>query len=138
SAHMTPQPVVDLMVGLVPDLTTVFDPACGTGGLLAAAAHRGATRVFGQDVDWTQTALAEARVQVETRTAGHIEVVAADSLRQDKFANLRADTVLCNPPFGTRDWGHDDLAYDPRWVYGLPPRAESELAWVQHCLTHLE
>jgi hypothetical protein len=37
----------------------------------------------------------------------------------------------------TRDWGHDELAYDPRWAYGVPARAESELAWVQHALAHL-
>ncbi|WP_392973119.1 class I SAM-dependent DNA methyltransferase [Streptomyces sp. LN245] len=45
--------------------------------------------------------------------------------------------MLCNPPFAVRDWGHDELAYDPRWAYGVPPRAESELAWVQHALAHL-
>jgi hypothetical protein len=47
------------------------------------------------------------------------------------------DGVLCNPPFGDRDWGQDDVAVDPRWAYGLPPKMESELAWIQHCLAHL-
>ncbi|MDQ0809998.1 putative RNA methylase [Streptomyces sp. B3I7] len=66
-----------------------------------------------------------------------ITVRAADSLRADAFPDLLADAVLCNPPYGIRDWGHDDLAYDPRWAYGVPARAESELAWVQHALAHL-
>lgn len=44
--------------------------------------------------------------------------------------------MLCNPPFNQRDWGADELAYDERWAYGVPPRSESELAWVQHCLAH--
>ncbi|WP_316043472.1 N-6 DNA methylase [Actinomadura sp. CNU-125] len=61
-----------------------------------------------------------------------------DSLRDDAFPGLAADIVLCNPPFATRDWGHDEVAFDDRWVYGLPPKSESELAWVQHCLAHLK
>ncbi|GAA3210468.1 hypothetical protein GCM10020256_08560 [Streptomyces thermocoprophilus] len=61
-----------------------------------------------------------------------------DSLRADAFPDLTVDAVLCNPPYGDRDWGHDELAYDARWAYGFPPRAESELAWVQHALAHLE
>ncbi|MEU4499058.1 DUF6214 family protein, partial [Streptomyces sp. NPDC023998] len=31
--------------------------------------------------------------------------------------------------FNERNWGHDELAYDPRWEYGFPARTESELAW---------
>lgn len=66
-----------------------------------------------------------------------IEVRVGDSLRADAFAGLTVDAVLSNPPYGDRDWGHDELAYDSRWAYGVPPRAESELAWVQHALAHL-
>nr|BFE79875.1 hypothetical protein GCM10020093_024760 [Planobispora longispora] len=44
--------------------------------------------------------------------------------------------MLCSPPFSERGWGYEELASDPRWQYGLPPRGESELAWVQHCLAH--
>ncbi|MFC7644703.1 N-6 DNA methylase [Streptosporangium lutulentum] len=46
--------------------------------------------------------------------------------------------MICDPPFNERAWGYEDLAADPRWEYGLPPRGESELAWVQHCLTHVK
>ncbi len=60
-----------------------------------------------------------------------------DSLLADAFPDLRADVVVANFPFGIHDWGHDRLAYDPRWAYGLPPRTEPELAWVQHALAHL-
>ncbi len=66
-----------------------------------------------------------------------VTVRAEDSLRADAFPDLLADAVLSNPPYGIRDWGHDELAYDPRWAYGVPARAESELAWVQHALAHL-
>ena len=60
-----------------------------------------------------------------------------DSLRRDVFPGVLADAVLCDPPFHERGWGHEELTADPRWIYGLPPRLEPELAWVQHTLAHL-
>ncbi|MDH6226566.1 hypothetical protein M2169_003536 [Streptomyces sp. MJP52] len=66
-----------------------------------------------------------------------MRTAAADTLRGDAFPALRADAVLCHPPFNERNWGHEELAYDPRWEYGFPARTESELAWVQHCLARL-
>ena len=38
---------------------------------------------------------------------------------------------------GDRDWPQEALAGDARWEYGIPPKAESELAWAQHALAHL-
>jgi hypothetical protein len=35
------------------------------------------------------------------------------------------------------DWGHDELAHDPRWLYGIPPKSEPELAWAQAALARL-
>ncbi|WP_152629269.1 HsdM family class I SAM-dependent methyltransferase, partial [Streptacidiphilus jiangxiensis] len=71
---------------------------------------------------------------------GWVDVRTGDSLRADAFDRPPhapgADVVLCHPPFNERNWGHEELAYDPRWEYGLPPRTESELAWVQHALAH--
>ncbi|MBO0517649.1 N-6 DNA methylase, partial [Streptomyces beijiangensis] len=66
-----------------------------------------------------------------------VDVRTGDTLRADAFGQLAADAVLCHPPFNERNWGHDELAYDPRWEYGFPARTESELAWVQHALAHL-
>ena len=67
-----------------------------------------------------------------------IDVRVGDSLLADPHSEFRADLVLCNPPFSERDWGHEDLATDPRWTYGLPPRTEPELAWVEHALARLK
>jgi SAM-dependent methyltransferase len=115
---------------------SVLDPACGTGSLLAAAASAGAIALRGQDVLAAQAAQAAVRLRLSAPEAA-VTVRAGDSLRSDAFKGLTADAVLCNPPYGVRDWGHEDLAYDQRWAYGVPPKGEPELAWVQHCLAHL-
>jgi len=133
----TPKPVADLMAELaVTAGAIVLDPACGTGELLASAADRGAARVIGQEIDQGLARLADARLALISGPEP-AQVKTGDSLRDDQLASVRADVVLCNPPFGDRDWGHEELAYDPRWEYGTPPRGESELAWAQHALAHL-
>ncbi|MGP3999292.1 N-6 DNA methylase [Streptomyces sp. 8N706] len=139
--YLTPRPLADLMARLLADSAgaspaSVLDPACGTGSLLAAAATAGASELHGQDVLVAQAAQAAVRLRLNAPEAA-ISVRTGDSLRSDAFKGLTADAVLCNPPYGVRDWGHDDLAYDQRWAYGVPPKGEPELAWVQHCLAHL-
>jgi SAM-dependent methyltransferase len=136
-AYQTPAPLADLLARLIPGSPArVLDPACGSGTLLAAAARRGARELYGQDTLAVQARRSAVSLML-TAPEATVTVHAADSLRADAFPGLVADAVLCNPPFGVRDWGHDELAYDPRWAYGVPPRAESELAWVQHALAHL-
>ncbi|MEV6804989.1 N-6 DNA methylase [Streptomyces sp. NPDC051132] len=136
-AYRTPAPLADLLAHLIPGSPArVLDPACGSGTLLAAAARRGAHELYGQDALPVQARRSAVSLLLTAPEAA-VTVRAADSLRADAFPDVLADAVLCNPPYGVRDWGHDELAYDPRWAYGVPPRAESELAWVQHALAHL-
>lgn len=134
---VTPQPLADLMAAIgAPGHGIVLDPACGTGELLAAAARHGATGLFGQELDDSLARLAGIRLAISDREFAS-RVSAGDSLRDDKFSDLAADVVLCHPPFGVRGWGHEELALDPRWEYGTPPKAEPELAWAQHAVAHL-
>ncbi|MFS2291711.1 MAG: N-6 DNA methylase [Actinomadura sp.] len=114
------------------DGDVVLDPACGLGTLLLSAP--GARLALGQDGDPSAARITAVRLLLAGTPA---EVVSGDSLRRDAFPGEVADSVVCNPPFGDRAWGHEDLAGDPRWEYGLPPRGEPELAWVQHCLAHV-
>ncbi|MFE4860769.1 N-6 DNA methylase [Streptomyces sp. NPDC056670] len=130
---LTPPGPAALMAALAGPAESVLDPACGTGTLLAALP--GATALHGQDADPDLAALTGLRLALAGSAA--IRTEAADSLREDAFGDLAADAVLCHPPFNERAWGHDELAYDPRWEYGLPARTESELAWVQHALARL-
>jgi hypothetical protein len=140
--YQTPAPLTELMADLLstdgePYPVSVFDPACGGGGLLIGAGTRGATKLYGQDVVAGQAAHAAVRTMLETPDA-QVTVRAGDSMRADGFPGLLAEAVLCAPPYGDRDWGHEELAYDPRWMVALPPKSEPELAWVQHCLSHTQ
>ncbi|MFJ6512667.1 N-6 DNA methylase [Streptomyces sp. NPDC091406] len=135
--------------GGAPGGVTVLDPACGAGGLLLAAGERmgdqgtgagaPAPTLLGIDIDPVLAALAAVRLGFAgmAGAGARAETRAGDSLRADPQAGARADVVLCNPPFNARDWGHEELATDPRWIYGLPPRTEPELAWVEHALARL-
>ncbi|MGX5186572.1 N-6 DNA methylase [Streptomyces avermitilis] len=135
--YQTPEPLADLAARLIPGTPArVLDPACGSGMLLAAAARREASELYGQDALPVQARRSAVSLML-TAPEATVTVRAGDSLRADAFPDLIADAVVCNPPYGDRDWGHDELAYDPRWAYGVPARAESELAWVQHALAHL-
>ncbi|WP_210635758.1 N-6 DNA methylase [Streptomyces sp. GESEQ-13] len=132
---LTPPDLAALMAALAGAPGTVLDPACGTGALLRAVADRPDQRLHAQDSSPELAALTALRLALHTRAPVH--AAAGDTLRADAYPELRADAVLCHPPFNERNWGHDDLAYDPRWEYGFPARTESELAWVQHALARL-
>ncbi|WP_328845127.1 N-6 DNA methylase [Streptomyces sp. NBC_00258] len=142
---LTPTGLAALMTDLAGPARTVLDPACGTGALLRAVAAAQDTRgiedqhLYGQDSAPELAALTALRLALHTEaTVTTVRTAAADSLRDDAYGTLGADAVLCHPPFNERNWGHDELAYDPRWEYGFPARTESELAWVQHALARLK
>ncbi|MEU1270140.1 N-6 DNA methylase [Streptomyces sp. NPDC005799] len=132
---LTPAELAGLMADLAGPARTLLDPAAGTGALLGAVATRPDQELYAQDSAPDLAALTALRLALHTRAG--VRGAAGDSLRADAFPQLRADAVLCHPPFNERNWGHDELAYDPRWEYGFPARNESELAWVQHALARL-
>jgi hypothetical protein len=133
---LTPGGLAELMAELAGPARSVLDPACGTGALLRAVAARPGQELYGQDSSPELAALTALRLALNTTST--VRAAPGDSLRADAHERLRAEAVLCHPPFNERNWGHDELAYDPRWEYGFPARTESELAWVQHALARLE
>ncbi|MEU3419460.1 N-6 DNA methylase [Streptomyces murinus] len=132
---LTPAELAALMADLAGPARTALDPACGTGALLRAVDTRPEQWLHAQDSAPDLAALTALRLALHSRAG--VRAAAGDALRADAFPELRADVVLCHPPFNERNWGHDELAYDPRWEYGFPARTESELAWVQHALARL-
>ncbi|MFE2056683.1 N-6 DNA methylase [Streptomyces sp. NPDC059446] len=120
--------------GEVAPAATLFDPACGIGTLLLAVGPEQGSRRCGQESDARSAAFAQLRADL-TRRAG-VRIVAGDSLRGDRWVDLKADLVVCDPPVGESDWGREDLLLDSRWEFGTPSRAEGELAWLQHAYAH--
>jgi type I restriction-modification system DNA methylase subunit len=145
----TPEAVTEVLLCLAGEGESIFDFTSGTGSILRSAATRALAdgrpiSCFGQEIKPQHALVTLLRLwfsyeeAVKAGTAGDPpRVRAGDSMLSDGFPDLSADIVVANPPFGIHDWGQERLAYDRRWIYGLPPRTESELAWVQHALSHL-
>ncbi|WP_338702529.1 N-6 DNA methylase [Streptomyces sp. Q6] len=113
---------------------TVFDPACGIGLLLLAVAGQTGAHCRGQESDADSARLATVRAALSSVPDTRIET--GDSLRDDRWPDLRAELVVCDPPVGVTGWGREELLLDPRWELGTPSKAEGELAWLQHAYAH--
>jgi type I restriction enzyme M protein len=146
----TPRAVVRLMVNILDprEGETIYDPACGTGGMLLEAAehvreHRGDVRtlwgrLFAQEKNLTTSAI--ARMNLYLHGAADFQIVRGDTLRQPAFFSGDAlatfDCVIANPPFSLEKWGEDVWAADPygRNLAGMPPSKSGDYAWVQHMI----
>ncbi|MGW1532294.1 N-6 DNA methylase [Streptomyces aureus] len=120
--------------GPVASDATLFDPACGIGTLLLAVGAEQGSRCYGQEAEPRSALFSQLRADLTGRT--HVDIATGDSLRDDRWTDLKADLVVCDPPVGEPDWGREDLLLDSRWEFGIPSRAEGELAWLQHAYAH--
>lgn len=146
----TPRPIVRLMVNILDprEGESIYDPACGTGGMLLEAVHHVTAnhgddrtlwgKLFGQEKNLTTSAI--ARMNLFLHGAADFQIVRGDTLRQPAFFsgdNLATfDCVIANPPFSLENWGDDVWASDPygRNFAGMPPAKSGDYAWVQHMI----
>jgi type I restriction enzyme M protein len=146
----TPRPIVRLMINILDpkEGESIYDPACGTGGMLLEAVHHvrenhGDDRtlwgkLFAQEKNLTTSAI--ARMNLFLHGASDFQVVRGDTLRQPAFFagdNLADfDCVIANPPFSLEKWGEEVWTSDPygRNFAGLPPAKSGDYAWVQHMI----
>ena len=107
----TPSSVVRLLVAmLAPTGGSVYDPACGSGGMFVQSdrfhvehgGQHGALRIFGQESNPTTWRLARMNLALRGLD-GDLGPEHADSFHRDLHPELRADYVLANPPFNTKD-----------------------------------
>ncbi|ACD94574.1 type I restriction-modification system subunit M [Trichlorobacter lovleyi] len=144
----TPRSVVRLMVDMLDpkEGDSIYDPACGTGGMLLAALQHvhelhGDTKLlwgklFGQEKNLTTSAI--ARMNLFLHGIEDFQIVRGDTLRNPAFFEgdrlATFDCVIANPPFSLEKWGEEVWLNDPfgRNFAGLPPSSSGDFAWVQH------
>jgi type I restriction enzyme M protein len=141
----TPRCVVQLLVEmLAPYKGRVFDPCCGSGGMFVQSekfiqehgGRVGDISVYGQESNPTTWRLAKMNLAIRG-IDGNLGKEYADSFHNDLHKDLKADYILANPPFNSKDWGGERLREDVRWKYGVPPVSNANFAWVQHFIHHL-
>ena len=146
----TPRCVVKLLVEMLePYKGRVYDPCCGSSGMFVQSvefirAHakgngnggkaKGDISIYGQESNYTTWRL--ARMNLALRGIDG-QIAQGDTFHNDRHPDLRADTILANPPFNISDWGGERLREDKRWKYGVPPAGNANFAWVQHMVHHL-
>ncbi|MCX7981206.1 MAG: type I restriction-modification system subunit M [Bacteroidia bacterium] len=146
----TPRCVVRLLVEMIePYWGRVYDPCCGSGGMFVQSvafirAHttgngnggkaKADLSIYGQESNYTTWRLAKMNLALRGIEG---QIKHGDTLRDDKFPDLKADFILANPPFNMKDWGGEQLRQDKRWKYGVPPVNNANFAWVQHIIYHL-
>ncbi len=160
--HFTPREVIHLMVELLfaPDddllrkpgiIRTVWDPTCGTGGMLAEAQNRlqalnpqATLHVYGQDYNKRAFAVAASDMLIKGHAQSRVEC--GDSLVDDKFPGLRFDYGIANVPFGV-DWKaqqkeilkeHETLGFKGRFGAGLPRVNDGSLLFLLHMISKFE
>ena len=165
--HFTPREVIQLMVDLLlspeADLNkshivrTIYDPACGTGGMLSVAEtrlreHNSESRpmLFGQDLNDEAWAVCRADMLIKGDNADNI--ILGDTFTEDAYKRRDGgkrwtfDYMLANPPFGV-EWRQqqdfieserDDLGWDGRFGAGLPRINDGALLFLQHMLSKLQ
>lgn len=144
----TPRSVVHLMGRIIDphEGETVYDPACGTGGMLLQAVEllraqgkdARTLKIYGQEKNLTTSSIARMNMFLHDVQDFHIQ--RGDTLRNpayydgDKLATF--DCVIANPPFSLKKWGDDLWLNDPygRNFAGVPPTGNGDLAWVQHMI----
>ncbi|WP_081402705.1 type I restriction-modification system subunit M [Acinetobacter towneri] len=119
--HFTPREVIDLMTHLVfdpikdriPYALSVYDPACGSGGMLTEAQNFIEERysdedrdifLYGKEINDETYAICKSDMMIKGNNPENIRV--GSTLASDEFASKRFDFMLSNPPYG-KSWASD-------------------------------
>ena len=146
----TPRAVVRLMIRYLDPKggKSVYDPACGTGGMLIESMNhieeKNLTlgKLFGQESNLTTASI--ARMNLFLHESNDFRIARGDTLRNPVFLiNNELQTFNCvdaNPPFSLKKWGADKWASDPygRNIFGTPSDNSGDFAWLQHMIKSMD
>lgn len=127
----TPRSVVHLMTEILNPQSgdTVYDPACGTGGMLLEAINHvkkmgkdaRTLKLFGQEKNLTTSTI--SRMNMFLHNIEDFSIVRGDTLRNHAFFNgdelATFDCVIANPPFSLKNWGAKYWEQDPYARYPI-------------------
>lgn len=161
--HFTPREVIRLMVNLIFNedysdelvqkgiVRTLYDPACGTGGMLSIAQEYllelnpdAQLKVFGQELNPESFAICKSDMLVKAQDPTNIKF--GNSFTVDGLPHQKFDYMLSNPPFGV-EWKkvqkpiideHEKQGYAGRFGAGLPRVSDGSLLFLQHMISKMK
>ena len=160
--HFTPREVIRLMVNILfsedddllrggSPVRTMFDCACGTGGMLTGGQEhltslnpKARLEVFGQELNPETWAIARSDLMIKGQDPTRIRL--GNSLSADEFGGKKFDYMIANPPFGV-DWKriqkqltdeHNQLGNNGRFGAGLPRVSDGSLLFLQHLMSKMK
>jgi len=151
----TPEEVADVLVRLLdpePGME-VYDPCCGSGGLLIKChlyfqekyghANVPPLHFYGQEISHTAYAIAKMNMVIHGIQNGHIRL--GDTLQDPAFKEedgklKKFDLVIANPPWNLRGYTEEFYMSDPyrRFEFGVPPKESADWGWLQHIYASLK
>lgn len=121
--HFTPREVIDLMTHVIfdpvkkklPPVITIYDPACGSGGMLTESQNfikdpegeiraKGDVYLYGKEINDETYAICKSDMMIKGNNPENIKV--GSTLSTDEFAGTTFDFMLSNPPYG-KSWASD-------------------------------
>lgn len=158
--HFTPREVVQLIVKLLIDaddeklskpgvVRHVYDPACGTGGMLAYTEQelKGfnpniIVELFGQEMRGESYGICKSDMLI----TGHEpdKIAFGNTLTNDQHSDRKFHYMISNPPYGV-DWkGYKAAIQDEaklgatgRFAAGLPRTSDGQLLFLQHMVSKM-
>ena len=159
--HYTPREVIRLMVNLLLNedreilagesvARTIYDPACGTGGMLTVAEEylrelnsEAELKTFGQEINDETFAICKSDILIKEMEADNVRF--GNTLSNDQFSGAKFDYIISNPPFG-REWKNDKtfieneskLGMAGRFGYGLPAVGDGQMLFLCHAISKMK
>ena len=159
--HYTPREVIELMVNILfyndnnflagNNVTkTIYDPACGTGGMLSVAENylhslnsSAELLAFGQELNDQTFAICKADMLIKGNDA--MQIRSGNTLSDDQFGGQTFDYILSNPPFG-REWKNEKnaiekeakLGFAGRFGAGLPAVGDGQMLFLQTAIAKMK